>query len=279
MRSLLPRTAASALRAALSLAVALGVTHAAQAAPATIAAGVYPSYPPLDMRDPQTDKLAGFDIDLGNAMAAKLGARLDWVETNYAELIAAVKTGRIQIFFNGMSDTAERREQITFVDYLRSGSQFMTMAATPLASPDALCGKKVGISRLTNMPAALQAWNAEHCEKAGKPAAIYVPADNSIDGRIQMKQGRTDAVMQDSLTVPRTLDQEKGKYLTVGEPFAYYEMGIGVAKQEAALQKQLAQALQQLIDDGTYTKMMAKWGLPVSSALRQATINDAPVAK
>ncbi|MCY0389343.1 ABC transporter substrate-binding protein [Robbsia sp. Bb-Pol-6] len=265
--------------ATLALIATLGVTHAACAASATIAAGIYPSYPPLDMRDPQTDKLTGFDVDLGNALAAKLSARLDWVETNYAELIAAVKTGRIQIFFNGMSDTAERREQIAFVDYLRSGSQFMTMATTPLASPEALCGKKIGISRLTNMPAALQAWSAQHCEKAGKPAAIYVPADNSIDGRIQMKQGRTEAVLQDSLTVPRTLDQEKGKYLTVGEPFAYYEMGVGVGKQDAALQKRIAQALQQLIDDGTYAKMMAKWGLPASSALRQVTINDAPIPK
>jgi polar amino acid transport system substrate-binding protein len=258
---------------------------AAYAAPVSIKAGVYPSYPPLDMRDPQTNALGGFDIDLGNALAAKLGTQsgsrfdthIDWVETNYAELIAAVKTGRIDIFFNGMFDTPERRTQISFVDYLRSGSQFMTMASTPVSAPEALCGKKIGISRLTSMPAELATWSAEHCEKAGKPAMIYVPADNSIDGRIQMKQGRTDAVLQDSLTVPRTVSEEKGQYVVVGEPFAYHQMGIGVTMADPDLQKRLAVALQQLIDDGSYAKWMAKWGLQTTSAIKTVTINGAAV--
>ena len=273
---------------ALSVVACTGLSvSVAHAAPVQIKAGVYPSYPPLDMRDPQTNTLGGFDIDLGNALVAKLGAeagsrfdtRIDWVETNYAELIAAVKTGRIDIFFNGMFDTPERRTQISFVDYLRSGSQFMTMASTPVGSPEALCGKKIGISRLTSMPAELATWSAEHCEKAGRPAMIYVPADNSIDGRIQMKQGRTDAVLQDSLTVPRTISQEQGRYAIVGEPFAYHPMGIGVTMNDPDLQKRLALALQQLIDDGSYAKLMAKWGLQASSAVKTVTINGAAVPR
>lgn len=242
-------------------------------AAAPIKAGVYPSYPPLDMRDPASNQLSGFDVEFGEALAAKLGTSLDWHETNFAELIAATRTGRIQIFFNGMFDTPERREQVAFVDYLRSGSQFMTLAGGAATAPGALCGKRIGISRLTNGPAVLKAWNAITCTRQGRAEAIYVPADNSIDARIQMKQGRTDAVMQDSLTVPHVMSQERGRYVALGEPIDFQLMGIGVDKADASLQKRVAGAVQQLIDDGSYARLMKKWGLPASSALSRVSID------
>ncbi|MFP3584735.1 ABC transporter substrate-binding protein [Paraburkholderia sp. SIMBA_055] len=253
--------------------VAIVTLYGAVSAAEPIKAGVYPSYPPLDMRDPATNELTGFDLELGTALAAKLGRPLDWKETSYSELIAAVKTGRIEIFFNGMFDTPERQEQIGFVDYLRSGSQFITLASKPYRTPESLCGKKVGISRMTNAPAAMQRWSQQVCEKTGKPAAIYVPAENSVDARSQMTQGRTDAVMMDSLTIPYVIAQNRNAFVTVGDPIEYTSMGIGVAKGDATLQKQLAVALQSLVDDGSYAKLLKKWGLSPTSAITKVTIN------
>src|SRR5258707_7424117 len=83
-----------------------------------IKAATYRSSPPLDMRDPASNQLTGFDIELGMALSQKLGRPFDWVETNYSELIAATKTGRVDIFLNGMFDTPERQQQFGFVDYL-----------------------------------------------------------------------------------------------------------------------------------------------------------------
>lgn len=244
-----------------------------------IKAGIYPSYPPLDMRDPATNELTGFDLELGAALAARLDRPLDWKETSYSELIPAVKTGRIEIFFNGMFDTPERQEQIGFVDYLRSGSQFITLASSPFRTPESLCGKKVGISRITSAPAAMQRWSQAVCEKSGKPAAIYVPAENSVDARSQMMQGRTDAVMMDSLTIPYVIAQNRKAFVTVGDPIEYMSMGIGVAKGDAALQNRLAVALQTLVDNGSYAKLLKKWGLSPTSAIPKVTINAMEVQK
>ncbi len=263
------------LVALLSTVGLFGIAHHAQAADA-IKAGTYPSYPPLDMRDPTTSTLTGFDIELGAALSKKMGKPFSWVETNYAELIAATKTGRVDIFFNGMFDTSEREKEIGFVDYLRSGSQFVALATSPNKTPISMCGKRVGISRMTSAPAVLARWNASDCVKQGLPEAIYVPAENSIDARMQMKQGRVDAVMMDSLTVPYIVAQDKTLTM-VGDPIEYTNMGIGVAKGETALGKAVAVALQSLIDDGSYAALMTKWNLPTTSALPKVLFNNAPV--
>jgi polar amino acid transport system substrate-binding protein len=77
----------------------------------------------------------------------------------------------------------------------------------------------------------------------------------------------------DSLTSPYVLAHETEKFVTVGEPLEYQVMGIGVSKDDKALQKDLAAALQKLIDDGTYAKLLQKWNLSASSALTKVTLN------
>jgi polar amino acid transport system substrate-binding protein len=255
----------------------LALRAVADPLPAQIPVGVYPSYPPLDMRDPATGALSGFDIELGQQLAKRLGTRFDMQETAFAQLVASVQTGRISVFFNGMNDTAPRRELISFVDYLRSGTQFMVRAADASAagSEDELCGKKIAGSRGTNLPGQIAEWSKTHCEASAKPAVVFLGADNNLDARSQLKQGRADAMAQDSLTIPFAQIQEKGVYRTVGEPFDMTVMGIGVAKSDLALQTTLAAALQAMIDYGEYAALLDKWNLPASSAVSHVTINGA----
>jgi polar amino acid transport system substrate-binding protein len=261
--------------AASAVLCVLALRAMADPLPVQLPVGVYPSYPPLDMRDPATGALSGFDIELGQQLAKRLGTRFDMQETAFAQLVASVQTGRISLFFNGMNDTAPRRELISFVDYLRSGSQFMVRAtdAGAPANEAELCGKKIAGSRGTNLPGQIVEWSKTHCEGSGKPAVVFLGADNSIDARSQLKQGRADAMAQDSLTIPFIQNQEKGVYRTVGEPFDMTVMGIGVTKSDAALQTDLAKALQAMIDNGEYAALLNKWNLPATSAVSRVTIN------
>jgi polar amino acid transport system substrate-binding protein len=256
-------------------ALTLAAVPVSQAAPTSLPVGVYPNYPPLDMKDPATGELKGFDVALGNAIAAKLGVSLDWQETAFVQLLPSVQTGRIRVFFNGMDDTAPRRELIAFVDYLKSGTQFMVAATKAADYPDAtaLCGKKVAASRGTNIPSQLAEWSKANCEAKGRRAIQYFGADNNIDARSQLKQGRVDAMAQDSLTIPYVREQEPNTYVTVGEPFDYQLMGIGVGKTDQALQHQMQTALQALIDDGTYALLLKEWHLPPTSGVDKVTIN------
>jgi polar amino acid transport system substrate-binding protein len=247
----------------------------ASAGSSSLNVGVYPSYPPLDMKDPATGRVTGFDIELGEELARRMGATFDMQETSFAQLVASTQTGRINLFLNGMNDTAPRRELIAFVDYLQSGTQFLVRESDVAfySNPESLCGKKVAGSRSTTFPTDLADWSKEHCESQGRPAIVYLGADNSIDARSQLKQGRADAMGMDSLTIPHVQDQEPGVYHTLGEPFKMTVMGIGVAKDNKPLQEALRSALQATIDDGAYAKLMAKWRLPATSALSRVTIN------
>lgn len=266
-------TAAAA--AATLLGLVAGGDSPAAALPAHLDVGVYPSYPPLDLRDPATGALTGFDIDLSRLLAKRMGVTFDTQETAFAQLVASVQTGRIALFFNGMNDTAPRRALIGFVDYLSSGTQVLVRAKDPAAGGDAtaLCGRKVAGSRSTNLPGQVAEWSKANCEAAGRPAVIFLGADNNIDARSQLKQGRADAMVQDSLTIPFVMAQEPGTFATVGAPFDVLVMGIGVGKADAALQEALRSALQSLIDDGSYAALLKTWNLPASSALAKATIN------
>ena len=258
---------------AFLLAGALGASAAPL--PATIPIGVYPSYPPLDMRDPATGTLTGFDIELSRVLAKRMGTSFDVKETAFAQLIPSVQTGRISLFFNGMNDTAPRRELVSFVDYLSSGSQFVVRAADAGAysTETSLCGRKVAGSRSTNLPEQIAEWSKAHCEASGKPAVEFLGADNNIDARSQLKQGRADAMVQDSLTVPYVAAQEPGTYAAVGQPFEVLVMGIGVTKADKDLQDQLRAAVQGTIADGTYAALRKKWNLPASSGLAESTID------
>ena len=137
---------------------------------------------------------------------------------------------------------------------------------------ESLCGKRVGTSRRTSFPNDIANWSAEHCVKAGKPAINVVGTEGSPDARTQLKQGRVDAAMQGNETLPYVMKLEPGTYAVVGERISSQLTGIGVTKNATELQQALAEALRQLVADGSYKKILDKWGLS-ADAVEEVTIN------
>ncbi|MEY9400673.1 ABC-type amino acid transport substrate-binding protein [Bradyrhizobium japonicum] len=83
------------------------------------------TYAPMEYRDPATNELVGLDIDLANELAKRLGVKIVWSETPFAELIPSLQTRRADFIISGISDRASRREIADFVDYLATGPQFL----------------------------------------------------------------------------------------------------------------------------------------------------------
>lgn len=230
-----------------------------------------PNYPPLEFRDPATNELTGFDIDLAKALADRLGVKVEWSELAFATMMSALETGRVDIIMSGMSDLPSRHQTASFIDYLRSGPQFFVLAANESAFTDekSVCGKRVGASRRTSYPQEIAKWSEANC--GGSPVQ-FIGTDGSADARTQLKQGRIDVAVQGNETLPYVMEQEKGTYHLIGKPIAFQLMGIGVPVKDAAFQKALADALDALIADGTYGKLLAKWQLE-ESGVEKAQIN------
>jgi polar amino acid transport system substrate-binding protein len=229
-----------------------------------IVAAVVPNYPPLEFKDPATARLTGFDVELGEALAAHAGTSIRWQETSFDQMMSALATGRVSLVISGMSDSPERRASVHFIDYLRTGPQFFTLRerASTYADPAALCGKRVGASRRTTFPAEIALWSDEHCTRQGKPAIVVLGTDGSADARLQLRQGRVDAAVQGAETLGYLMAQEPNVFVTLGKMFgAPQYQGIAIDRRNEATLRQISNAMSALIADGGYARIATRWGL------------------
>jgi polar amino acid transport system substrate-binding protein len=269
------------IAAALSTFVSCSAAFAVELPDAIRKAGVLhlsvnATYAPMEYHDPATNQLIGLDVELGEALGKRLGVKVEWTDVAFAELIPSLATGRTDFIISGLSDRATRRETMDFIDYLRTGAQFFVMADSPAKEPADLCGKKVGTTRSTSFPGDIEAWSKKVCEAAGKPAVQYVPGENSIDVRNQMKQGRIDAAVQGSETLPYAMENETGKYRIVGAPFTLGYQGIAFRKTDTDLREAVMSAFGALIADGSYAAILSKHGLG-ANALAAPLVNASPL--
>ncbi len=227
----------------------------------TLRLTVNATYAPMEYRDPATNELKGLDIDIANEMAKRLGVKIVWSEVPFAELIPSLQTKRADFIISGISDRLSRRETADFVDYLKTGPQIFVLTGSNAKVATDLCGMKLGTTRSTSFPAEIESWSKRACEAAGKPAVQYVPGENSIDVRNQLKQGRIDGAVQGSETLPYAIEQEPGKYRVVGDVFSTGYQGIMFRKDDAALRAVITATLAAMIKDGAYKAILDKYGL------------------
>jgi polar amino acid transport system substrate-binding protein len=255
----------------LASALAIGLVSAATATElpdrikkaGKIVVATMPNYAPITFKDPATNKLTGFDIDLGEALAKELGVTIEWQEIAFAQMIPSLQTGRVDLALAGMSDLPGRREIVDFVDYMKSGAQFYTspaMAAT-IKTPEDLCGKKVGASRSTNWPRQIAEWSQANCVAKGKPAIDAIGTEGSADARTQLKTQRIDAAVQGNETLPYFQSQEPNTYVLIGEAFTTSLSGVPVLKTEAQLRDAVKEGLERLQQKGVYDEILKKYGL------------------
>ena len=233
------------------------------------------TYPPMEYRDPATNELKGLDIDLATEMAKRLGVTIEWSEVPFAQLIPALSTRRADFIISGISDRASRRETADFIDYLKTGPQFFTAAASAIREEPDLCGKKVGTVRSTSFPVEIEKWSKANCEAGGKPAIQFVPAENTPDLRNQLKQGRIDAAVLGSETLPYAATQEPNTYRIVGAAFGPGYQGIMVRKDDVALREVLTETLAAMIRDGSYRRILDTWNLG-ANAIAEPMLNASP---
>ncbi|PWW12934.1 ABC transporter substrate-binding protein [Mangrovibacter plantisponsor] len=265
---------------ATALVVQASSTWAATELPASIKAkgeitvAIMPNYPPMDFKDPTSNQLTGVDYDLGVAIGKELGIKVNWQEIAFEQMVNAVVTKRVDMVMSGMTDTKERQKVVDFIDYFKTGPQFYTLTARQDLQHDIdLCGKHVGTSRRTTFPQEIANWSKSHCEAAGKPAVVVVGTEGSADARTQLRQRRLDAAVQGSETLPYIMGLEKGTFKPLDKAFAFQYTGMAIGKDNTALRDAIQGALNDMIANGTYQKILTKWGLS-DNGVAKATVNQ-----
>ncbi len=240
----------------------------------TVRIAVNAAYPPMESRDPTTNEFVGFDIDLGNALAAELGLKAEWIDGQFSQTLPSLVSKRVDLIHSSMTDTWERQKTVDFIDYLVSGDQVYAMVDGPINAVEDICGQKVTVSQATTTENTLRKWNEDNCIGKGKPS-VDIVIDSSFGQQIaNMKQKRTVAGVQGVEGIGLIIKDSKGTMKTVGEPLAVSHTGLAFRKDDTQLRDAYMWALKRLHADGTYDKLLEKWNLE-AAAYPEPTINNA----
>ena len=130
--------------------------------------GINVPNPPMEFHDTTSNTLTGLDVELTNALAAKLGLTADYSEVQFEQLLPSLTTGRADIVLSALSDTKERQAIADWVDYFKSGDRFYTTNDLAAKYPDyaSLCGQTVAVASGTSFVQDVPALSATVC--AGK---------------------------------------------------------------------------------------------------------------
>lgn len=260
----------SAFFAVLMTALLVGVTAALAAQssvtppPAIKSAGqiVYCSdisYPPEESFA-AGNKPIGSDIDIGTGVAKLMGVKATFKNTTFDSIIPALTTKKCDAIISGMNDTASRRKQVDFVDYLKVGQSLMVKKGNPehITGLPSLAGKRVSVESGTTNRDFLAA-ASKKLVKAGKKAITIATFPKDTDAASALKAGRVDAYFGDSPVAVYYANRDHS-FQVAGSPISPIAIGIAIRKGDplkAAVQK----ALSQLYANGTMKKIVAKWGM------------------
>lgn len=240
----------------LSVALTLGINASAHASD-TLRLGIDPTYPPMDAKAPD-GSLKGFDVDLGNEICRRIHAHCQWVELEFSGMIPALQARKIDAIMSSMAITAKREQQILFTSKLfQFKSRLVARQGAAFGgSAQALAGKSVGVQSGTQFETyALANW-----APAGAHIVTYKSQDEVFADLIN---GRLDAALLGYVEADygflRT-PQGKG-FAFVGGPISMGDRGtgIGLRKDETALQAQMNAAIAAMLKDGTYAQIAHRY--------------------
>lgn len=213
------------------------------------------AYPPLESISDSTNQPEGFEIDMMDAVAQKLGLQMEWLEpTKFDTIIPLIKQGgKADVGVSAFTITDERKDEIDFTDsYLDSNQGLVTKADSANTTEESLnvAGKKIACQSGTTG----EAWIEENL-----PNATVVPLDDAIQAMTGVQTGLYDACVADLPVVSYLCKQsytdcKVSIQIPTGEQY-----GIVVSKDNPGLTAAINQALQELKDDGTMDSLEQKW--------------------
>lgn len=215
--------------------------------------------------------LAGQDVDFANAVAKVLGIRLKTEQASFEAILPALDSGKYDLGVGNFGVTDERRKTIDFVTYINDGQGFATRddsKLTKVTDLTQLCGLNVATGAGTTFEATLED-SKSLCTKAGKKP--YDVQTYNEQGAIwsSLQQGRSDIVMSTINGLRYAVAHQQGvKFLN-----EYHRLDVGFAfKKHTKLTKAFQAAVNDLIENGTYARILKKWGT-TGSAITESQIS------
>ncbi|MFF9349796.1 ABC transporter substrate-binding protein [Streptomyces sp. NPDC014734] len=220
--------------------------------------------PPSSTYLPDGRTVAGTDIDIADAVARKLGLELKREVASFEAILPALGSGKYDVGTGNFGVTDERRGTIDFVTYVNDGQGFAVRDDSTLRKVTdltQLCGLTIGTGAGTTFEVTLEE-NRHRCSETGhEPYRVKTYSDQGATwGSLQ--QGRSDVVMSTINGLRYAVEQQRGvRFLN---EFKRLDVGFAL-KKGSPLAPALRAAVNGLEADGTYERILRKWGITASA--------------
>lgn len=239
----------------------------------TLSFGTDASYAPSEFIAEDGSTIVGFDVDLGKAIASKLGLTGEFENSSFDSLIVGVQNGKYDSAMSSFTINPERLKQVNMVSYFDAGTAWAVATGNPAGVEiENACGKTVAVQKATVQVDDIEAKNTD-CTDAGKPAINIQQYNLQSDATTAVVSGKADAMLADSPVIAYAVKQS-GKLEQLGDIYGTAPYGVAIPKDEVEFADAVAGAVDALIADGTYQAILDQWGVG-NGAVTKAEVNPA----
>jgi ABC-type amino acid transport substrate-binding protein len=227
-----------------------------------IRVGTDPTWPPYQLRDENTNQIVGFEVDLANACAAKLGLTIQWNDVAFDNIILSVQQGSLDMGVSGFSITPDRLEQVSFTLPHSTTEGQVVMLKSTMAAKNITTVSSLADFKTLGIIVGVQAGNVEQTELEQAGVEIRTWSDSAAP--FQDLTSGNPSVQAVYAETPITTSwigtyQAQGKDLGVVYSHPYYPVAFLTAKASLTLLDKMNGALAELIYDGTVDTLKAEW--------------------
>jgi polar amino acid transport system substrate-binding protein len=217
----------------------------------------------------------GIDIDIGNAIAAKLGLKYESRTAQFTTILPALGTN-YDLGLSAFSITDERKKVVDFVSYAETGNEWLIKTGNPAGfDPKDICGRQLAVQSGSRHEERVLMVN-KACAESGKKEANILPFKTQTEAVTRVATGGADATITGSATALYAAFKSNKTLETVRPVHKELDVrglnGIAFAKKDKALAELIADTVNVLIEDGTYKAILDGWGMG-AVAVEKAQIN------
>lgn len=203
--------------------------------------------------------IVGFDIDLANAVAEKMGVRVEVKPIDWDAKAMELSTGKIDVIWNGFSISDERRQEVLFSNpYLSTKQSVIVKADSDIKTKADLAGKKIALQDGSTSEDAVKA-DAATYESIGDENISRFKENSQV--LMEVDAGRADAAVIDEIFVRYYLQKENmtDKFVVLEEGFDEEDYGVGGRLGDYKFMEAVNKALDECKADGITSEISKKW--------------------
>ncbi len=221
-----------------------------------IVVGLDDNFPPMGFKD-DSGEITGFDVDLAKEASKRLGREVEFKAIDWSSKEQELASGRVNILWNGLDITDERKKNMLFSDPYMDNRQiiFVKKGTTGITDEKSLVGKNVGTQSASTAEEYMD--KSDFFQKDVKSVKKY---SDFVTAFMDLENGRIDAVVGDEIVgryyISKHPDQIEVIDAVVG-PVSQF--GIAFAKDNQTLRDEVQKVLNDMKADGTTAKISEKW--------------------